>query len=203
MPIKVIPLTPGIRSSDLRNKKCYLDELLSTVTLALGEVPFYLDCDTLLGCVREGRFLRKQRNVYVTTHISLWQKIKTIEYQAFGLEVHKKFETFPNEIPGNMLILRGENRKYNCYVYTNPAFPLTNISVLNGFQYRIPVHVATYLQLLFGPMWRDRHFKNTVDARFHRHLGLLTSEYKVNWDGNFSIRGCSIRPLKKKKNTNK
>jgi hypothetical protein len=52
-------------------------KLLDTVCAMLDDkqIPFYLDCGTLLGCIREGRLLLHDTDIDITIHLSRWEQL--------------------------------------------------------------------------------------------------------------------------------
>jgi hypothetical protein len=92
MPIKYITYTKSISSSMLRNTDNTIgifDLLLKKVSMALKDnnIPFYLDCGTLLGCIRNKQFILYDTDVDVTTHISCIKKVKSVDFEKYGLIV--------------------------------------------------------------------------------------------------------------------
>jgi hypothetical protein len=76
-------------------------KLLDATSLALKEsgIPFYLDCGTLLGCIREGRILSHDTDVDVTIHLSAWDKLLTaIDFPKYGLTVKRIYTRIPHSL---------------------------------------------------------------------------------------------------------
>ena len=83
-------------------------KLLDTVCTMLDDkqIPFYLDCGTLLGCIREGRLLLHDTDIDVTIHLSRWDKLLDIDYSKHGLVLKRKYKGFPDYSGGNLILLR-------------------------------------------------------------------------------------------------
>jgi len=156
-----------------------------------NNIPFYLDCGTLLGCIREGRLLKNDTDIDLTIHLSFWEKLsKMVDFSKYGLEVKKITQGFPNYDYGNMITLnlKNTNSDYYCDIYANPAFPLLDISKMNNKEYPVPKDPGLYLTQLYGN-WK---VPSSIHAytTYHRNNGLIFSEYKKNWDLKYNIYKC-------------
>jgi len=170
-------------------------KLLDATSLALKEsdIPFYLDCGTLLGCIREGRILSHDTDVDVTIHLSAWDKLLTaVDFPKYGLTVKRKYKGFPDYSGGNLIsvYLTEDSAENYCDIYANPAFPLLETATMNGKEYPIPKDPGLYLTQLYGN-WRVPSSAH-ADTEYHRNNGLILSEYKKNWDLKYNIYQCKF-----------
>jgi hypothetical protein len=170
-------------------------KLLDATSLALKEnnIPFYLDCGTLLGCVREGKILSHDTDVDVTIHLSMWDKLlTTVNFPKYGLTVKRKYSGFPDYSGGNLIsvYLTKDGAENYCDIYANPAFPLLENATMNGKEYPVPKDAGLYLTQLYGN-WRIPSGGH-ADTTYHRNNGLILSDYKKNWDLNYSIYKCKF-----------
>jgi hypothetical protein len=80
-------------------------KLLDTVCATLDDkqIPFYLDCGTLLGCIREGRLLSHDSDIDITIHLSRWEQLLEIDYSKYGLVLKRKYKGFPDYSGGNLI----------------------------------------------------------------------------------------------------
>ena len=156
-----------------------------------NNIPFYLDCGTLLGCIREGRLLKNDTDIDVTIHLSFWEKLtKMVDFSKYGLEVKRILQGFPNYDYGNMITLNLKNTigDYYCDIYANPAFPLLDITKMNNKEYPVPKDPGLYLTQLYGN-WKVPSSIH-ADTVYHRNNGLIFSKYKKNWDLKYNIYKC-------------
>lgn len=156
-----------------------------------NNIPFYLDCGTLLGCIREGRLLKNDTDIDVTIHLSFWEKLtKMVDFSKYGLEVKNILQGFPNYDYGNIITLnlKNTNSTYYCDIYANPAFPLLDIVKMNNKEYPVPKEPGLYLTQLYGNWKVPSSFH--ADTTYHRNNGLIFSEYKKNWDLKYNIYKC-------------
>jgi cytidyltransferase-like protein len=194
MPIKYLPYSSEISATKLRDHKKdkvgAMNYLLKTVVNILKEhdLPYYLDCGTLLGCVRENGLMSKDTDVDVTLHLSMWKKLKAIDFKKYDLIVTRVLEGYPKKNDGNMISVKSKTHSIYCDIYTNPAFPLLTSTVLNGDTYTIPKNSDLYLTQLYGD-WRVPS-KTHASTTYHRGNGLVTSEYSKYWDPNYTIYEC-------------
>lgn len=168
-------------------------KLLDVICSMMDEnnIPFYLDCGTLLGCIREGRLLKNDTDIDVTIHLSFWEKLtKMVDFSKYGLEVKNILQGFPNYDYGNMITLnlKNTNSTYYCDIYANPAFPLLDIVKMNNKEYPVPKEPGLYLTQLYGNWKVPSSFH--ADTTYHRNNGLIFSEYKKNWDLKYNIYKC-------------
>jgi phosphorylcholine metabolism protein LicD len=181
-----------IISDELIKKMNIFYKLLDTTCNTLGEnkIAFYLDCGTLLGCIREGRILLHDTDIDLTIHLSEWDKLLSIDYLKYGLFVKRKSSGYPKYSGGNMIsvYLQNESSEYYCDIYANPAFPLLTTAKMNNKDYPIPKDPDLYLTQLYGN-WRVPSSTN-ASTEFHRNNGLILSNYKKNWDLNYKIYPC-------------
>jgi hypothetical protein len=170
-------------------------KLLDATSLALkeSEIPFYLDCGTLLGCVREGKILSHDTDVDVTIHLSMWDKLLTaVDFPKYGLTVKRKYKGFPDYSGGNLIsvYLTEDSAENYCDIYANPAFPLLENATMNGKEYPVPKDPGLYLTQLYG----NWHIPSSghADTTYHRNNGLILSDYKKNWDLKYNIYKCKF-----------
>jgi phosphorylcholine metabolism protein LicD len=179
-------------SDELIKKMNIFYKMLDATCNALHEnkVAFYLDCGTLLGCIREGRILLHDTDIDVTIHLSEWDKLLSIDYLKYGLVVKRKSLGYPNYSGGNLIsiYLQNESSEYYCDIYANPAFPLLTTAKMNNKDYPVPKDPELYLKQLYGN-WKIPSGGH-ADVKYHRNNGLVFSEYKKNWDQNYSIYKC-------------
>ena len=196
MPIKYIPYTTTISATQIRNIEDkigafnYILKLMSDI-LTEHEIPYYIDCGTLLGCIRDNKIMEKDTDVDITTHLSCWDKLKAIDFTKYGLILMRTLETFPKVDHGNMISVKSKNNNYYCDIYTNPGFPLLCNKTLNGNVYPTPVNPELYLEMLYGKSWKipSNTHASTV---YHRNNGLLKSEYKQFWDPQYKQYKCVL-----------
>lgn len=178
---------------DLKNNKLSLmNYLLCKVVDIMDEnkIPYYLDCGTLLGCIRENGLMKKDTDIDVTIHLSFWDKLNSIDFNKYGLERTRTHVGFPEKVYGNMISVKTEYSNFYCDIYTNPAFPQLDKKNLNGKSYNIPINSELYLTLLYGN-WKIPS-PNHASMVYHRGNGLVNSEYSKYWDKDFEIIKCKM-----------
>ena len=196
MPIKYLKYTSDISASDLRdykNKKVGLmNYLLQKVVKILNDnnIPYHLDCGTLLGCIRENGLMKKDSDIDVTTHLSLWDKLNAIDFGKYDLIRTRTYKGYPEKSSGNMISVKTKFSNIYCDIYTNPAFPQLDNIVLNGNNYSIPINSDLYLTQLYGN-WRVPS-KRHASTIYHRGNGLVKSEYSKHWNKNYKIFECNM-----------
>jgi len=184
MPIRYLPYSNEISSSKLRdfknNKLGLMDYLLQKVVNIMNEnnIPYYLDCGTLLGCIRENGLMEKDTDVDVTIHLSYWDKLDSIDFNKYGL---KRKRT----IKDNMISVKTKYSPFYCDIYANKAFPQVDNKILNGKSYNIPLNSQLYLTQLYGN-WKIPSKKHAV-SKYHRGNGLVNSKYLKYWNKEFEI----------------
>ena len=186
---KDVPVTP-----EIVEKMNIFYKLLYAVCVMLDEekIPYYLDCGTLLGCIREGRLLLHDTDVDVTIHLSRWEKLKEIDFSKYGVTLKRKYEAFPEKYGGNLIsvYLENENPEYYCDIYANPAFPKLGAALMDDILYPVPKEPELYLKQLYGD-WKVPS-SGHADTEYHRNNGLILSEYKKNWDLRYNIYKCNF-----------
>ena len=196
MPIKYLPYSKEISASKLRdfknNKIGLMNYLLHKVVDIMDEnnIPYYLDCGTLLGFIRENGLMEKDTDIDVTIHLSNWDKLNSIDFNKYGLKRTRTLNGFPRYDDGNMISVKTEYSNFYCDIYTNPAFPQLDKKNLNGKSYNIPLNSELYLTQLYGN-WKipsNRH----ATTRYHRGNGLVNSDYSKYWDKDFEIFKCNM-----------
>jgi cytidyltransferase-like protein len=195
MPVTYLSYSSGISSSSLRdykrNKVGLMDHLLQTVVgiLSKNDIPYYLDCGTLLGCIRDNELMQKDTDLDVAIHLSLWDKLNAINFHDYGLIRTRTLTGFPHKSDGNMISVRTKFSHFYCDIYAQPAFPILSETVLNGNTYSVPIQPELHLQVLFGDTWRIP--SNTHSNQLnHRGKGLVNSVYSKYWDKKYKIFTC-------------
>ena len=169
-------------------------KLLDTVCATLDDkqIPFYLDCGTLLGCIREERLLLHDTDIDITIHLSRWEQLLEIDYSKYGLVLKRKYKGFPDYSGGNLIsvYLENESPDYYCDIYANPAFPILSVGAMGKTLYPVPIDPGLYLKQLYGD-WMTPS-SGHADTDFHRNNGLIFSEYRKNWDLRYNIYKCKF-----------
>jgi phosphorylcholine metabolism protein LicD len=175
------------------NKVHLMNYLLQKVVKILNDnkIPYYLDCGTLLGCIREKKLMEKDTDIDVTIHISSWKKLNAIDFNKYDLVRTRTITVYKNM--GNMISVRPTFSNFYCDIYTNPAFPQLDKIVLNGNNYSIPINSDLYLTQLYGN-WRVPSGKH-ASLIFHRGQGLVKSEYSKYWDKNYKIYNYNMNMI--------
>ena len=165
MPITYIPYTKNISSSILRDTKHKIgmfNTLLCKVSyvLKLHNIPYYLDCGTLLGCVRNNAFIEYDKDVDVTIQYSMKKKVCSINFKKYNLIVKR--------IQKKLVSVQFPESTYYCDIYLSYTFPKLSHKLLNGIVYPIPIKAELYLEQLYGKNWR-------IPSSFHCSSSYLTS----------------------------
>ena len=169
-----------------------MNYLLGKVVDIMDEnnIPYYLDCGTLLGCIRENGFIEKDTDIDVTIHLSNWDKLNSIDFNEYGLKRTRTLNGFPEKEDGNMISVKTEYSNFYCDIYTNPAFPQLDKKILNGKSYNIPLNSELYLTQLYGN-WKEPS-DNHASTKYHRGNGLVNSYYSKYWNKDFGIFKCNM-----------
>jgi len=176
MPITYIPYTKNISSSILRDTKHKIgifNTLLCKVSsvLKLHNIPYYLDCGTLLGCVRNNAFIEHDKDIDINTHISMWNRLQSINFEKYNLKIYR--------ITGNcqrFISITLPGGKLYCDIFTTLLFPKLSSKILNGVIYPIPIQSELYLEQLYKKDWRIPS-SDAADAYYCRGYGLASSPY--------------------------
>ena len=194
MPIKFLPYSKDISATKIRDYKNdkvgLMNYILQKVVDILDEhdIPYYLDCGTLLGCIRNNELMKKDTDVDVTIHLSHWDKLNSIDFNKYELKRTRTLNGYPKNIDGNMISVKTKYSNLYCDIYTNPAFPLLDNKTLNGKKYNVPFNSELYLTQLYGN-WKVP--SNThASTEYHRGNGLVNSAYSEYWDKNYEIFKC-------------
>ncbi len=178
-----------------------MNRLLGKVVNILydNNIPYYLDCGSLLGCIRENQLLKHDTDVDVSIHLSYWNKLNSINFEKYGL-IRTRTGYLYNERQYNIISLKFDNVETNMYcdIYANPAFPQLETKNMNNINYFIPKNSELYLTQLYGN-WKipsDKH----ADWPNLFYKDLITGPYSEYWDLDFEIK---LDPLLSKKNLNK
>jgi len=196
MPITYLPYSSEISATKLRdfknNKVGIMNYLLHKVVDIMDEnnIPYYLDCGTLLGCIRENGLMENDTDVDITIHLSNWDKLKSIDFNKYGLLRTRTYNGFPEKADGNMISVKTKYHNIYCDIYTNPAFPKLDYKILNGKRYNIPLNSELYLTQLYGN-WKVPSEKHASTV-YHRGNGLVNSEYFKFWDKELKIFKCNM-----------
>lgn len=176
-------------SSPENDKLTHMYYLLETVTGILKEnnIAHYIDCGTLLGCIRENGLLKHDSDVDISIHLSEWNELKKIDFSTVGFIKIREDE---GESQGRIMSVKVPNEILYCDIYANPAFPqLETRSMMNTKgetkKYNVPVQSDLYLTLLYGN-WREPSGKHAEWPVFF-YTALVTSEYKKYWDTKYEI----------------
>lgn len=145
-------------------------------------IPYYLDCGTLLGCVRENKLLDHDTDVDVTLHLSFWDKIKEIDFSKYGFV---KWRQSGDNIRNKIISVKFSGEDIYCDIYLNPAFPILKDTVMKNKVYSIPIHSDIYLTELYGD-WRKPSGKH-ADWPMFFYNGLVTGAYSKYWDKKYKI----------------
>lgn len=201
MPIKYLTYpTFGFGIDDCINDKVDLmNYILQKVVSILNEynIPYYLDCGTLLGCIRENSIMEHDTDVDLTIHLSYWDKLNSIDFKKYGLERTRTRSCKKN---GYIISLKFQDTDMYCDIYANPAFPLLEVTKMNNKDYFIPINCDLYLTQLYGN-WKVPSKKHADWPKlFYKEL--IESEYSQYWDLDFEIK-LDTRPSINEKNLNK
>lgn len=189
--IHYVPYDKSISTTTLRsyhegiNKVAILNRLLILTKQALTEnkIDYYLDCGTLLGCIRDRAIMQHDTDADITVHQSIWNKLCNIDFKKYGMKTVR----LQNHLHlMSLSLINAENKKFYIDIYGLPAFPKLKSTILNGVTYTIPVQPQLYIEMLYGKDWRIKSSKH-ADWKFHRYSGLVYSAYKVNWDPKYTL----------------
>jgi len=174
------------------NKIHIFNELLEKISYILKEnnIPFYLDCGTLLGCVRDNKLIEYDSDVDITIHLLFWNKLKNIDFSKYDLIISRIIQEYPYKPVGNMISIKTKYSNYYCDIYANPAFPKLIDGKLYDKIYPIPFNSELYLELLYGVNWRIPISNKHADEIYRRNNGLIYSQYIKYWDYNYPIFKC-------------
>lgn len=134
--------------------------------------------------------MEKDTDVDITIHLSNWDKLQAVDFHKYELTKTRTLNGYPNKPDGNMISVKTKYSNFYCDIYTNPAFPQLDKTILNGKSYCIPLNSDLYLTQLYGN-WKvpsNRH----ASMIFHRGNGLVNSQYSKYWDKNFPIFKCKM-----------
>jgi hypothetical protein len=177
MPIKVYNLNYKDDRVGLMN---YILEQVVDI-LNDHHIPYYLDCGTLLGCIRENALMKHDSDVDVTIHLSMWNKLNSIDFNKYGLKRTRTMEGSS----GYLISVKTSYADLYCDIYANPAFPLVIEKTMNGNVYSVPTNSELYLTQLYGD-WRVPSGKH-ADWPNLFYNKLVTSDYSKYWDLNYEI----------------
>jgi hypothetical protein len=176
-------------------KKEAFDYVLKKVSYALedNDIPYYLDCGTLLGCIRDGDFMDHDTDVDVATHTSFWEKLINLDFKKYDLNVTRKEDiTSCGGFLMSVEPVTGGGGQY-CDIYANPSMPLLTKAKLNDKDYPIPKDSELYLRHLYGkdwkiPKWAEGDIYHADwPPLFYKEERLITSDYSKNWDSKYEI----------------
>ena len=135
---------------DFKNNKLGLmNYLLHKVVDIMDEnnIPSYLDCVTLLGCIRENGLMEKDTDIDISIHLSYWDKLNSIDFKKYGLD---RTRTKSSKNQGYIISVKIKNTNMYCDIYSNPAFPQLDIKNIDNKNYFIPKNSDLYLTQLYG-----------------------------------------------------
>ena len=162
-----------------------------------NNIPYHLDCGTLLGCIRENGLMEKDTDVDISIHLSYWDKLNSIDFKKYGLE---RIRTISSVKSGYLISVKFKNTKLYCDIYSNPAFPQLEIIKMDNKNYFIPKNSDLYLTQLYGN-WKIPSGKHADWPKLF-YSSLITGPYSKYWDLDFEIK-LDPRPIINKKNLNK
>ena len=176
---------------DKNNKLHLMNYLLHEVVSVLkkNSIDYYLDCGTLLGCIRDGQLIANDTDVDVTIHLSQWDKLNAINFESYNLTRTRTRELFPNFMEGNLISVKTEWSDLYCDIYANPAFPILVQKEMAGHTYNVPLESELYIEQLYGEDWKTPSGTH-ADTVFHRNNGLINSDYAKYWDYRYEIFKC-------------
>jgi len=188
------------------SKVASMNKLLEKVVDILNEnnIPYYLDCGTLLGCVRENNLMEHDSDVDVTIHLSYWDKLNSINFGKYNLfrmrTLSEGWRCPRGKCRGYLISVKFQNTSMFCDIYANPAFPQLEIKKMNNKYYYIPKNSDLYLTQLYKN-WRVPSSEHADWPKFF-YYNLITSPYSKYWDLDFEIK-IHPRPALNPKNLNK
>nr|MBC8410346.1 LicD family protein [Paracoccaceae bacterium] len=143
-------------------------------------IPYYLDCGTLLGTIRENDLLPHDTDVDVTTHLSDWDRLKEIDFTKYGLKKTRQWDK-----NHKLISVKFQDKRMHVDIYCNPAFPKLETRILNNVTYKIPIESELYLEQLYNN-WRVKSSQHADWPRLF-YGRLITGPYAKNWDPNYKI----------------
>ena len=99
---------------DFKNNKLGLmNYLLHKVVDIMDEnnIPYYLDCVTLLGCIRENGLMEKDTDIDISIHLSYWDKLNSIDFKKYGLD---RTRTKSSKNQGYIISVKIKNTNMYC-----------------------------------------------------------------------------------------
>ena len=199
------------------NKLDSMKNLLHRVVDIMEEnnIPYHLDCGTLLGCIRENGLMEKDSDVDVSIHLSYWDKLNSIDFAKYNL-YRMKTITLESADFCYIISVKFENTNMYCDLYANPAFPQLEIKNMGNKNFFIPKNSDLYLTQLYGnwkipsgvhaawpTFWYGKVIKNEKEKHWDVTAhGLITGPYSEYWDLDFEIK-VDPRPAINNNNLNK
>lgn len=204
--------------SEFKNldKLSLMNKLLHQVVDIMDEnnIPYHLDCGTLLGCIRENGIMKKDSDVDVSIHLSYWDKLNAIDFKKYKME-RKRTCTLESPEFLYLISVRFQNTQMYCDIYANPIFPQLDIKNMDNKNFFIPKNSDLYLTQLYGnwrrpsgyhaawpKLWYGNLIENTEKKYYDLNYGLITGPYSKYLDLDFEIK-VDPRPAINKKNLNK
>ena len=203
MPIEYLSYSKELsvtETKDYKNDKVGLmNYILQKVVSVLDEhnIPYYLDCGTLLGCIRENGLMKKDTDIDVAIHLSYWDKLNAINFNKYELIIKR---TVSCKNAGYLVSVKTSKSSFYCDIYANPAFPQLEIKNMNNKNYCIPKNSELYLTQLYGN-WKVPSGKHADWPKLF-YNDLIKGPYSKYWDLDFEIK-LDPRPVINKTNLNK
>jgi tellurite methyltransferase len=203
MPIQYLSYLVEISETTLidykNDKVSSMNYLLQKVVSILDEnnIPYYLDCGTLLGCIRENGLMKKDTDIDISIHLSYWDKLNAIIFDNYHLTRTRTINCKKN---GYIISVKFPSWNMYCDIYANPAFPQLEIANMNNKNYFIPKNSDLYLTQLYGN-WKIPSGKHADWPKLF-YDELIYSPYSKYWDLDYEIKLDPL-PMINKKNLNK
>lgn len=169
----------NILISDIRKKEEKAQQmilLLNHVSKLLQQqnIPYHLDCGTLLGFIRQGSVLNHDSDIDISVPIQLFNTLSEIDWKIHGLEL-KRSHNFNTHAILSVAFPENNNNMY-CDIYFNPKFP----KITTFHNYFIPTQSHLYLTQLYGK-WKLPSSKHAAWPNLWIHE-LPNGPYKIHFD---------------------
>lgn len=169
----------NILISDIRKKEKKSQQMIQLLNhvsniLLLQNIPYHLDCGTLLGFIRQGSVLNHDSDIDISVPLHLFNTLSEIDWKIHGLELRRTHNFNTHAI---LSVAFPENNMY-CDIYFNPKFP----KITPFDKYFIPTHSHLYLTQLYGN-WKLPSSKHAAWPNLWIHE-LPNGPYKIHFDEN-------------------